>query len=127
MAMGAQVMAAFTALVYRPGSCGTFLAGPLQESDIWIAYLGIFVKRTVVVSVGVFNAGVRWLQPIDRELDNHFELSEESELRFASSSGLSQGLESHHLSESVAIDDDELRILELQNRRSSKDQRRGET
>jgi hypothetical protein len=46
--------------------------------------------------------------------DIHFELSEESELQFASSSGLSQGLESHHLSESVATDDDELRPLEPQ-------------
>jgi hypothetical protein len=41
--------------------------------------------------------------------DIHFEVSEESELQFPSSSGLSQGLESHHLSESVATDDDELR------------------
>jgi hypothetical protein len=46
--------------------------------------------------------------------DIHFELSEESELQFASSSGLSQGLESHHLSESVATDTDELRPLEPQ-------------
>lgn len=61
MAKGTQVMAAFTALVYRPGSRGTFLAGPLQESDIWIAYLGIFVKRTVIVGVEALNAGVRWL------------------------------------------------------------------
>jgi hypothetical protein len=42
-----------------------------------------------------------------------FELSEESELQFPSS-GLSQGLESHHLSESVGTDDDELRLLEPQ-------------
>jgi hypothetical protein len=43
-----------------------------------------------------------------------FELSEGSELQFPSSSGLSQGLESHHLSESVATDDDELRLLDPQ-------------
>ena len=61
MAMGTQVMAAFTTLVYRPGSRGTFLAGPLQEEGIWIGYLGIFVTRTVIIMVGVFNAGVRWL------------------------------------------------------------------
>jgi hypothetical protein len=46
--------------------------------------------------------------------DIHFELSEESELQFPSSSGLSQGMESHHLSESVATDDNELRLLEPQ-------------
>jgi hypothetical protein len=44
--------------------------------------------------------------------DIHFELSEEPDLQFPSSSGLSQGLESHHLSESVATDDDELRLLD---------------
>jgi hypothetical protein len=44
--------------------------------------------------------------------DIHFELSEESELQFPLASGLSQGLESHHLSESVATDDDDLRSLE---------------
>jgi hypothetical protein len=46
--------------------------------------------------------------------DIHFELSEESELQFPPSSGLSQGLESHHLSESVATDDDALRLLDSQ-------------
>ena len=46
--------------------------------------------------------------------DIHFEVSEESELQFPSSSGLSQGLESHHLSESVATDDEEPRFLEPQ-------------
>lgn len=46
--------------------------------------------------------------------DIHFEVSEESELQFPSSSGLSQGLESHHLSDSGAIVDDELRLLDPQ-------------
>jgi len=46
--------------------------------------------------------------------DIHFKLSEESELQFASSSGLSQGLDSHHLSESVATDDEEPRLLDSQ-------------
>ncbi|KAK5311903.1 hypothetical protein LTR93_011543 [Exophiala xenobiotica] len=45
--------------------------------------------------------------------DIQFELPEESELQFPSSSGLSQGLESHHLSESGATDD-ELRFLDSQ-------------
>ncbi|KAK5310763.1 hypothetical protein LTR93_011949 [Exophiala xenobiotica] len=44
----------------------------------------------------------------------HFELSEESDLQFPSSSGLSQGLESHHLSESGATGDDELSLLDPQ-------------
>ncbi|KAJ9503205.1 hypothetical protein H2202_001359 [Exophiala xenobiotica] len=44
--------------------------------------------------------------------DIHFELSEESDLQFPSSSGLSQGLESHHLSESGATGDDELSFLD---------------
>ncbi|KAK5215340.1 hypothetical protein LTR96_011170 [Exophiala xenobiotica] len=44
----------------------------------------------------------------------HFELSEESDLQFSSSSGLSQGLESHHLSESGATGDDELSLLDPQ-------------
>ena len=43
--------------------------------------------------------------------DIHFEVSEGSDQQFSSSSGLSQGLESHHLSESGAPDDDELRLL----------------
>ncbi|KAK5263399.1 hypothetical protein LTR96_011189 [Exophiala xenobiotica] len=46
--------------------------------------------------------------------DIHFELSEESELQFPASSGLSQGLESHHLSESGATGDDELSLLDPQ-------------
>ena len=46
--------------------------------------------------------------------DIHFEVSQESELQFPSSSGLSQGLESHHLSESGATGDDELRLLDTQ-------------
>jgi len=46
--------------------------------------------------------------------DIHFEVSEESDLQFPSSSGLSQGLESHHLSEPGATDDDELRLLDPQ-------------
>jgi hypothetical protein len=46
--------------------------------------------------------------------DIHFELSEESDLRFPSSSGLSQGLESHQLSESGATGDDELSLLDPQ-------------
>ncbi|KIW36719.1 uncharacterized protein PV06_11018 [Exophiala oligosperma] len=46
--------------------------------------------------------------------DIHFEVSEESELQFPSSSGLSQGLESHHLSDSGATSDDELRLLDPQ-------------
>ncbi|KAK5188683.1 hypothetical protein LTR47_011435 [Exophiala xenobiotica] len=46
--------------------------------------------------------------------DIHFELSEESDLQFPSSSGLSQGLESHHLSDSGATGDDELRLLDPQ-------------
>ena len=46
--------------------------------------------------------------------DVHFELSEESELRFPSSSGLSHSLESRHLSESAATDDDVLSFLESQ-------------
>ena len=46
--------------------------------------------------------------------DIHFELSEESELQFPSSSGLSQGLESHHLSDSGTTGDDELRLLDPQ-------------
>ncbi|KAK5442664.1 hypothetical protein LTS15_010982 [Exophiala xenobiotica] len=44
--------------------------------------------------------------------DIHFEVSEESDLQFPSS-GLSQGLESHHLSESAATDDDGLSFLDL--------------
>merc|ERR1711939_15410 len=46
--------------------------------------------------------------------DIHFEVTEESELQFPSSSGLSQGLESHHLSDSGATGDDELRLLDPQ-------------
>jgi hypothetical protein len=46
--------------------------------------------------------------------DIHFELSEESDLKYPSSSGLSQGLESHHLSDSGATDHDELRLLDPQ-------------
>ncbi|KAK5253999.1 hypothetical protein LTR40_011058 [Exophiala xenobiotica] len=46
--------------------------------------------------------------------DIHFEVSQESELQFPSSSGLSQGLESHHLSDSGATGDDELRLLDTQ-------------
>jgi hypothetical protein len=46
--------------------------------------------------------------------DIQFELSEGSELQFPSSSGLSQGLESHHLSGSVTTDDDGLRFLDPQ-------------
>ncbi|KAJ9493602.1 hypothetical protein H2202_010918 [Exophiala xenobiotica] len=46
--------------------------------------------------------------------DIHFEVSEESNLQFPSSSGLSQGLESHHLSDSGATGDDELRLLDTQ-------------
>jgi hypothetical protein len=46
--------------------------------------------------------------------DIHFELSEESELQFPSSCGLSQGLESHHHSEPGAFDDDELMLLDPQ-------------
>ncbi|KAG9772805.1 hypothetical protein KCU88_g6021, partial [Aureobasidium melanogenum] len=46
--------------------------------------------------------------------DIHFELSEESDLQFPSSSGLSQGLESHHLAESEAAGDDELSLLDPQ-------------
>jgi hypothetical protein len=41
--------------------------------------------------------------------DIYFELSEESELQFPSSSRLSQGLKSHHL-----FTDDELRLLDPQ-------------
>jgi hypothetical protein len=44
--------------------------------------------------------------------DIHFGLSEESDLQFPSSSGLSQGLESHHLSDSGATGDDELSFLD---------------
>ncbi|KAK5399934.1 hypothetical protein LTR06_011409 [Exophiala xenobiotica] len=46
--------------------------------------------------------------------DIHFEVSEESDLQFPSSSALSQGLESHHLSDSGATGDDELRLLDPQ-------------
>jgi len=46
--------------------------------------------------------------------DIQFELSEESDLQFPSSSGLSQGLESHHLSDSATTGDDELRLLDPQ-------------
>ncbi|KAK5202249.1 hypothetical protein LTR41_012007 [Exophiala xenobiotica] len=46
--------------------------------------------------------------------DIHFEVSQESELQFPSSSGLSQGLESHNLSDSGATGDDELRLLDTQ-------------
>ncbi|KAK5215333.1 hypothetical protein LTR99_005568 [Exophiala xenobiotica] len=46
--------------------------------------------------------------------DIHFEVSEESDLQFPSSSGLSQGLESHHLSDSGATGDDELRLHDPQ-------------
>ncbi|KAK5202926.1 hypothetical protein LTR41_011342 [Exophiala xenobiotica] len=46
--------------------------------------------------------------------DIHFELSEEPDLQFPASSGLSQGLESHHLSDSGATGDDELRLLDPQ-------------
>ncbi|KAG9779722.1 hypothetical protein HRR80_002798 [Exophiala dermatitidis] len=46
--------------------------------------------------------------------DIHFEVSEESDLQFPSSSGLSQGLESHNLSDLGAIGDDELRLLDPQ-------------
>merc|ERR1711939_658333 len=44
--------------------------------------------------------------------DIHFGLSEESDPQFPSSSGLSQGLESHHLSDSGATGDDELSFLD---------------
>ncbi|KAK5188911.1 hypothetical protein LTR47_011217 [Exophiala xenobiotica] len=44
--------------------------------------------------------------------DIHFELSEESDPQFPSSSGLAQGLESHHLSESGATGGDELSFLD---------------
>ncbi|OQV09883.1 hypothetical protein CLAIMM_13961, partial [Cladophialophora immunda] len=44
----------------------------------------------------------------------HFEVSEESDLQFPLSSGLSQGLESHHLSDTGTIGDDELRLLDPQ-------------
>ncbi|KAK5550503.1 hypothetical protein LTR46_011499 [Exophiala xenobiotica] len=47
-------------------------------------------------------------------LNIRFEVSEESDLQFPSSSGLSQGLESHHLSESAATDDDGLSFLDPQ-------------
>ena len=46
--------------------------------------------------------------------DIHFELSDESDVQFPSSSGLSQGLESHHLSDSGATGDDELRLVDPQ-------------
>ncbi|KAK5312873.1 hypothetical protein LTR93_011144 [Exophiala xenobiotica] len=46
--------------------------------------------------------------------DIHFEVSEESELQFPSSSGLSQGLESHHLSEPGSMDDERLNLLDSQ-------------
>ncbi|KXL43489.1 hypothetical protein M433DRAFT_69849 [Acidomyces richmondensis BFW] len=46
--------------------------------------------------------------------DIHFEVSEESVLRYPSLSGLSQGLESHHFSDSGATGDDELRLLDPQ-------------
>ncbi|KIW36769.1 uncharacterized protein PV06_11058 [Exophiala oligosperma] len=46
--------------------------------------------------------------------DIHFEVSEDSELQFPSSSGLSQGLESHHLSEQGAMDDEGLSLLDSQ-------------
>jgi hypothetical protein len=71
--------------------------------------------------------------------DIHFELSEESDPQFSFSSGLSPGLESHHLSESGATGDDELSFLDPekvapetsvskhQNRRRSRNQRRDET
>ena len=45
-------------------------------------------------------------------LDIHFELSKESDPQFPPSSGLSQGLESHHLSDSGATGDDELSFLD---------------
>ncbi|KAI1628017.1 hypothetical protein EDD37DRAFT_624003 [Exophiala viscosa] len=45
--------------------------------------------------------------------DINFELSEESDLQFPSSSGRSQGLQSQHLSESGATDD-ELSLIEAQ-------------
>lgn len=44
----------------------------------------------------------------------HFEVSEESDLQFPSPSGLSQGLESHHLSDSGATGEDELKLLDPQ-------------
>ncbi|KIV84240.1 hypothetical protein, variant [Exophiala sideris] len=47
-------------------------------------------------------------------LDINFELSQESDLLFSTSSGLSQGVESHHLSDSGATGDDELRLLDSQ-------------
>jgi hypothetical protein len=46
--------------------------------------------------------------------DIYFEVSEESDLQFPSSLGLSQGLESHYLSESAATDDDGLSFLDPQ-------------
>lgn len=46
--------------------------------------------------------------------DIHFEVSEESELHFTLSSGLSQGLKRQHLSESGVTDDDERRLLDPQ-------------
>ncbi|KAL2410554.1 hypothetical protein ABEF91_000161 [Exophiala dermatitidis] len=46
--------------------------------------------------------------------DIHFEVSEESDLQFPSSSGLSQGLESHHLSDLETTGDEELRLLDPQ-------------
>ncbi|KIW35723.1 uncharacterized protein PV06_11936 [Exophiala oligosperma] len=44
----------------------------------------------------------------------HFEVSEDSELQFPSSSGLSQGLKSHHLSEPGSMDDEGLSLLDSQ-------------
>jgi hypothetical protein len=32
------------------------------EMGIWIRYLGIFVKRTAIICIWVFDGGVRWLQ-----------------------------------------------------------------
>lgn len=46
--------------------------------------------------------------------DIHFDVPEGMDLQFPSSSGLSQDLESHHLSELGAMDDDGLSLLDSQ-------------
>jgi hypothetical protein len=79
----------------------TFDFTALEGKEKWTAYK--FTKN--VYDVWMLAHFKRLCSAIDALPANiHFGLSETSELRFASSSGLSQGLESQHLSQPAATD-----------------------
>jgi hypothetical protein len=101
------------------GKKTTFYRHPIRTFDFtemdgkekWTAYT--FTKN--IYDVWVPAHFKRLCSAIDAiPPDINFELSEESDLQFPSSSGLSQGLESHQLSGSGATNDDELRLLDPQ-------------